>query len=160
MTEGVEKDPTPIPFTLRQTTEADLPFLYKVSTEAMRPVSELSDAPEKSEEERFAEYKKKFVPEAIQVIQHDGEDVGRLRLVRSPDSIYVGGIQILPKHQGKGIGTALFTGLIEESNQTRIPILLEVHDVNTRAIAFYKNLGFEEDGKTKNQTVLRYLPNK
>ena len=157
MIERTEKDRTLKLFTLRQATEEDLLFLYRVSTEAMSPVSELSDSLEKSEEERFAEYKKKFAPEAIQVIQHNGIDVGRLRVVRSFDSIYVGGIQILPEHQGKGIGTALFTELIEESNQTRIPILLEVHDVNTRAIAFYKSLGFEEGERVKNQTILRYL---
>ncbi|HRH24220.1 MAG TPA: GNAT family N-acetyltransferase [Candidatus Paceibacterota bacterium] len=158
MTEGVEKESAPKLFTLRQATEEDLFFLYRVSTEAMRPVSELSNAPARSEEERLTEYKKKFVPETIHIIQHNGEDIGRLRIVRSSDSIYVGGIQILPEHQGKGIGTALFTELIEESNRMRIPILLEVHDVNTPAIAFYKRLGFQEGEKVKDQVVMRYLP--
>ncbi|HYD93418.1 MAG TPA: GNAT family N-acetyltransferase [Candidatus Paceibacterota bacterium] len=160
MIERREKGPTPKPFTLRQATEEDLPFLYRVSTEAMRPVSKLSGSSFKPEEERFKDYKTRFVPEAIQVIQHNGEDVGRLRVVRSPESIYVGGIQLLPEHQGKGIGTALFAELIEESNQTSIPILLEVHEVNARAIAFYKSLGFEEGEKVGNQTVMRYLPSK
>lgn len=161
MIEGMERNPTPKAFTVRKATDDDLPFLFRVSTEAMRPVAEMSDSlNEKPEEERFAEYKEKFVPEAIEVIQHDGKDVGRLRVVRSSDSIYVGGIQILPEYQNKGIGTALFTELIEESKETNIPIVLEVHDVNTRAISFYKNLGFEEGEKVGNQTVMKYAPSK
>lgn len=147
-------------FTLRQATPEDLDFLFKVSTEAMKPVAEMSEAlEEKSTQERLAEYKEKFVPEEIEVIQHYGEDVGRLRVVRSADSIYIGGIQILPEFQNKGIGTALFTELIEESKRSNLPIVLEVHDVNTRAISFYKKLGFEEGEKVKDQTVMRYLPN-
>ncbi|MDB5265652.1 MAG: N-acetyltransferase [Parcubacteria group bacterium] len=126
----------------------------------MKPVAEMSEAlEEKSTQERLAEYKEKFVPEEIEVIQHYGEDVGRLRVVRSADSIYIGGIQILPEFQNKGIGTALFTELIEESKRSNLPIVLEVHDVNTRAISFYKKLGFEEGEKVKDQTVMRYLPN-
>ncbi len=163
----MEKMPTPEkstsakPFTLRKATEEDLAFLFNVSTEAMRPVADRSDAAgRKSEEVRLAEYKAKFIPDAIEVIQHEGEDVGRLRVVRSEDSIYVGGIQILPEFQGKGIGTALFTELIEESNQKRIPIILEVHDVNSGAISFYKNLGFVEGEKVNDQTVMRYIPAK
>lgn len=158
MTEGIERVPVTKPFTLRQATEEDLTFLYRVSTEAMRPIAELSNSPEKTEEEKFAEYKEKFVPEAIKIIQDNGEDIGRLRVVRSADSIYVGGIQILPEHQGRGIGTALFTELIAESIHTQIPIVLEVHDVNTKAISFYKGLGFKEGEKVGKQTVMRYLP--
>ncbi len=145
-------------FTLRKAKQQeDLDFLFKVSTAAMQPVADaLGDR--KSEAERRAAYEEKFNPEDIDVIQFEGTDVGRLRVVRSPDSIYVGGIQILPEFQGKGIGTALFTELVEESKKTGVPIMLEVHDVNTNAMNFYKDLGFKEDGKTEKQTILKFVP--
>jgi GNAT superfamily N-acetyltransferase len=149
-----EKEPA---LTLRKAKTEDLDFLFKVSTDAMQPVADaLGDR--KPEEERRTAYEQKFNPEEINVIQSEGLDVGRLRVVRSPESIYIGGIQILPEHQGKGIGTAIFKELIAESEKTGIPILLEVHDVNTNAMNFYKNLGFKEDGKTEKQTILKFIP--
>lgn len=89
---------------------------------------------------------------------HGGKDIGRLRIVRSPESIYIGGIQILPEWQGKGIGKALFSDIIAESDSSGIPIDLEVHHVNESAVAFYKKLGFEEVGKTEKQIEMRYIP--
>ncbi len=148
-------------FTLREATWADLPFLFKVSTDAMQPVVDALNPETTSDiKEKFEAYKNTFDPSKIQVIQYEGKDVGRLRIVRSPESIYVGGIQILPEFQGKGIGTALFTELIEESKNTGVPITLEVHDVNESAINFYKKLGFKESGKTERQTVMTFTPEK
>lgn len=153
---GSEKQPS---FSLRKANEEDLPFLFKVSTDAMKPVVEtLNPDKEFNQEEELAKYIEKFEPEKIQIIQYNSKDVGRLRVVRSPDSIYIGGIQILPEFQGKGIGTAVFKELVEESNSTNIPIVLEVHDVNEPAISFYTKLGFELGEKVGNQTIMRYLP--
>jgi ribosomal protein S18 acetylase RimI-like enzyme len=84
--------------------------------------------------------------------------VGRLRVVRSGESIYIGGIQIPPEHQGKGIGTALFADLIKESEETKLPITLEVHDVNENALNFYIGLGFVSTGHQGNKTLMEYRP--
>jgi GNAT superfamily N-acetyltransferase len=149
----------PSAFSLRKAKQEDLLFLYKVSTNAMRPVSErLNPGKQINEEQEFAKYKERFDPQKIEVIQYEGKDVGRLRVVRSPESIYIGGIQILPEFQGKGLGTALFKALIDESNATNLPIVLEVHDVNEQAIAFYTKLGFDSGEKVGNQTVMKFLP--
>jgi len=165
MSERVSKTENPqeklTAFTLRDATEADLPFLFKVSTEAMKPVHEaLHPGEEFNHETEFLKYRKEFDGKKVQIIQYQGRDVGRLRVERRPDSIYVGGIQIFPEFQGKGIGTALFTELVQESEQTNVPITLEVHDVNEGAINFYKKLGFKESGKKGNQTVMKFEPNK
>lgn len=143
---------------LRGAREEDLEFLFEVSTEAMRPVVELlhpEGVPDRTEE--FRRYKERFNPEKIQVIQYDGKDVGRLRVVRFSASIYVGGIQILPEFQNKGIGNAIFAELLAESKRKRIPIILEVHDVNTRARAFYKKFDFKEIGREENVTILKTI---
>ncbi len=147
------------PYALRMAKQSDLDFLFNVSTEAMRPVHEALHPSEVFDRDaEFEKYKAKFEPEKIQIIQFEGEDVGRLRVVWSTDSIYVGGIQLLPAFQGKGIGGAVMSDLIEESEASGVPIALEVHDINTRAMSFYTNLGFVETGKQENKTVLRYTP--
>lgn len=149
-------------YTLRTATPDDLQFLYRVSAEAMCPVVEaLHGSGKQDKEKEFRKYKENFEPEKIQVIQFNGKDIGRLRVVRSPESIYIGGIQILPEFQGKGVGSAIVSDLIKESHKLHIPITLEVHDVNTRAMAFYKKYGFVESGRQEDlkKAVLTYYPN-
>ncbi|MDB5189082.1 MAG: uncharacterized protein JWL82_39 [Parcubacteria group bacterium] len=159
MTEGfILRENAPSNITLRKATPSDLAFLYRVSTEAMRPVTEAGTATQNDAGEEYEKYKAKFDPEKIDIIQYNGKDVGRLRVVRSEASIYVGGIQILPEYQGKGIGTSLFTDLIQESITSNLPITLEVHDINTGARAFYENLGFEYGEKKNDQTIMIYNP--
>ena len=154
-----EKESKGADFELRKARPEDVEFLFRVSTEAMLPVTSALHPDRKVDgEEAFEEYKKKFKPDEIEVIQCAGQDVGRLRVVRSLESIYVGGIQILPEFQGRGIGTALFKALVEESKESKIPILLEVHDINARALSFYKKMGFVESGQTENKIVMRYEP--
>lgn len=142
-------------YTLRTSEQKDAEFLFHVKIEAMKPTSSILRTAHDYDKE-LAEYLTKFEPEKIQVIQFEGRDVGRLRIVRSPESIYVGGIQILPEFQGKGIGSAIFQDLIAESESTRIPITLEVHHVNEKATSFYKKLGFQETGKNEKQVLMEY----
>lgn len=146
-------------YSLRTATSSDLEFLFDVSTRAMEPVDRaLNPSKELNRSDELAKYKEKFIPEAIQIISFQNEDVGRLRIVRSADSLYVGGIQILPEFQGKGIGTALFRDLIHESEAIGLPITLEVHDVNENALRFYARLGFVEVGHEGIKTLLEYRP--
>lgn len=144
---------------LRASSANDLEFLFRVSTEAMSPVDDaLNPGKIFNREEEFKKYRLKFVPEEIEIITYLNRDAGRLRVVRTSEYIYIGGIQILPEFQGKGIGTAIFTDLISESNQSGLPITLEVHDVNTTAIKFYTSLGFVSGGHEGNKTLMQYIP--
>ena len=108
--------------------------------------------------EEFERYEEKFNPDEIDIIQFEGQDVGRLRVVRTAESMYIGGIQILPEFQRRGIGTSIVADLINESNLSGIPITLEVHDVNRKALEFYLKLGFIAGEKIHDQTVMRYIP--
>jgi GNAT superfamily N-acetyltransferase len=142
---------------LRKATEEDVAFLFKVSTDAMKPVvEELNPDKEVDEDEDFLRYKENFIPEEIEIIQFKGTDAGRLRVVRSVESIYIGGIQILPEFQNKGIGTAIFDSLIEEPDVEHLPILLEVHKVNHNARNFYLKLGFVEGEDQGEKVQMKY----
>ncbi|MCR4279117.1 MAG: GNAT family N-acetyltransferase, partial [Candidatus Zambryskibacteria bacterium] len=90
-------------YSLRTAEQKDAEFLFYVKIEAMKPTSSKVRTVLDYEKE-LTECLKKFEPEKIQVIQLEGKDIGRLRIVRSPESIYIGGIQILPEFQGRGIG--------------------------------------------------------
>ncbi len=146
-------------YTLRQAVEADIDFLFLVSTSAMQHVHDAihGDKPRDLEKE-FVEYKEKFKPEAINIVQFEGKDVGRLRVVRSSESIYIGGLQLLPEYQGKGIGSAIMFDLIQESEKTHLPILLEVHHVNKNAYTFYIKVGFETVKDLGTKWEMKYVP--
>jgi len=144
-------------YSLRAAKKEDLHFLFEVSTKAMLPIRKLLDPNLQLDlEKEFKDYAKKFVAEKIQVIQFNGLDVGRLRVVRSADEIYIGGIQILPEFQNKGIGSAIFADLIKEANELKIPIKLEVAKVNEVAKKFYKKLGFVKADEKGTDWLMEY----
>jgi ribosomal protein S18 acetylase RimI-like enzyme len=98
-------------------------------------------------------------PESIlSVIEFNGTDVGRFRVVRFPDRIFLGGIQIHPEFQGKGIGTHLVTALIEESRSVGKPLDLNVDQTNIRARALYERLGFKRQGESEEDIQMRFDP--
>lgn len=148
-------------YSLRQATESDLDLLFKASTEGMLPVRKKANPNLVLDlEKEFNEYKEKFDPTKIQVVQYNGTDVGRLRVVRSEDDIYIGGIQILPEYQSKGIGTWIFKNIIKEANKKQLPIKLEVSKINDVAQHFYTELGFVQVDEKGTNLILRYEPNK
>ncbi len=144
--------------TLRESTAEDLPFLYDVAVRAMEPILKLSNRPNPTFEEYKERYNVKDESEKIQVVQYEGKDVGRLRVVRSAESIYIGGFQILPELQNMGIGTEVMRDLMKESDDTKIPITLEVSNSNPKARQFYDRLGFKFVKSEGNESVLQYDP--
>ena len=67
------------------------------------------------------------------VIEIQGERAGRLRVVRTREFVEVAGIQLLPAHQGHGIGTHLIEQLVVEAHQAGLPARAAVQPDNPRA---------------------------
>lgn len=66
------------------------------------------------------------------------------------DEAYIANIAVLPEHQGKGCGKKLTSHLVKTAKEKGCSfITLEVRPSNTKAVALYKNLGFEENGRRK-----------
>ena len=147
-------------YELRTAKKKDLEFLFEVSTIAMLQVRRVNKPNfQPNLEEEFKEYTKKFIPEKIKVIQFEKTDVGRLRVVRTSDEIYIGGIQILPKYQNKGIGSAILEDLVKESEKLKLPIKLEVAKVNKRGKKFYESFGFVTVGERGTDWIMKYEAN-
>ena len=88
------------------------------------------------------------------VIEIEGERAGRLRVVRTPDAVEVAGIQLLPAHQGHGIGTHLIEQLVVEAHGGGLPARATVENDNPRARALYERLGFVAIGENGAETVM------
>ncbi len=139
---------------LRRAETTDQRFLFDVVRTAMKPVYEASGQTVSSDEEAFIDFQRKFNLNDVSVIQLNGEDIGRLRVTRTHEHTFVGGIHLLPEHQNQGIGSSILFTLIQEAESTSVPIILEVRDVNTKALRLYEKLGFVQKEQRENMLVM------
>ena len=89
------------------------------------------------------------------VVTAYGVDVGRLRVVRTADLVELAGLQLLPRHQGKGIGTRVVRRLMAEAAESGRAFGLSVEKDNPRAQALYERLGLVVVGEDGDEYVMR-----
>ena len=86
-------------------------------------------------------YQAHFPDARFDIIERDGQGVGRLYVDRRPDDIRVIDIALLPEHRNHGIGAALVTQLLDEGQRDGKTVSIHV-ERNNRALSFYERLGF------------------
>jgi GNAT superfamily N-acetyltransferase len=137
---------------LRSVTLDDDPFLLSVyaSTRA-----EELDQVEWAEGQREAflkwqfemqrrEYDVRFPDAEYDLIEIDGQPVGRIWIGRTDQEIRLLDIALLPQFQNRGAGTALINWLIEEAKASGKRLRHMVFVLNNNAHRFYERLGFVE----------------
>lgn len=83
---------------------------------------------------------------SFDVIEADGEPVGRLYVARWPAEIRIVDIALLPAHRGRGIGGRLIRDLLAEGDAAGTPVSIHVEQYNP-AQRLYRRLGFEPTGE-------------
>lgn len=91
-------------------------------------------------------YEKYYPNATFQVILVDDEPAGRLYVDRWAQEIRIVDITLLPQFRGRGVGSALLRGLIEESTTAGKPLSIHVEKQNP-AMALYIRLGFRAVGE-------------
>lgn len=80
-----------------------------------------------------------------------------LYLNKKDDTAYISDFSVKENHRGKGLGTLLLKkALFISKNQKKKAKLHVVRD-NTRAITFYKRLGFKEDKEHSTAYALKMV---
>ena len=92
-------------------------------------------------EAQDAYYREHYDPATFDVIEVDGEPVGRLYVARWEDEIRIMDIALLPEHRGRGIGTAFMRDLLDEGAHTGKRVSIHV-ELNNPARRLYERLGF------------------
>ena len=147
---------------LRPATEHDIGFLtdavvVATSSQNRRPAAPDEDAWRERVSAWAAEEVADPRPPGLEhsttyVVEIEGERAGRLRVVRGLDAVEIAGLQLLPAHQGHGIGTHLIEQLVVEAHRAGLPARVRVEDDNPRARSLCERLGFvaveQEDGET------------
>ena len=149
---------------IRPATAEDVGFLADVVFEATRAQGRVSeDFDELQWRQDFEKWSLEQVEGAIpnsttSVIEAGNEPVGRLRITRTSDHIELSGIQLLPRMQGRGIGTAIIEELKAEAAVAGTPCDLDVEKDNPGARRLYERLGFVQIAETEQECRLRWNP--
>jgi ribosomal protein S18 acetylase RimI-like enzyme len=151
-------------YRLRAATADDAGFLADVVAEAARAQGRVPDGFNEQEwreqfaEQTMAQIRGEVPGSTTSVIEAGGERAGRLRVTRSAGSIELSGIQLLPRVQRYGIGTAIIEDLKAEAAAAGVPLDLDVEKDNPDARRLYERLGFAHAGQTAHEYKLRWQP--
>jgi ribosomal protein S18 acetylase RimI-like enzyme len=91
-------------------------------------------------------YREHYAGATFDVIERDGQPIGRLYVARWPDEIRIVDIALLPEHRRRGIGSALVKEVLAEGDAAGKPVSIHVEQFNP-AMRMYERLGFERVGE-------------
>ena len=123
-------------YRLRQATDADYDFLYRLHVAAMRDlVTQVWGWEDARQEQFFADH---FDPAYSRIVVVDGVDVGVIAVEWGAADAFLANIEILPEYQGRGLGAAIIGGVIAETDARRL----------------YERLGFVVTGQTETHFLM------
>jgi ribosomal protein S18 acetylase RimI-like enzyme len=122
---------------LRKATDNDVDLTFEIKQNALQQYLEMLWGWNEKAQQDF--HRREFKKKHFQVIELQNEPIGYLEIVPFSDHIFLANLMILQKFQGKGLGKIIMQDLIQNNPK----IVLEVLQVNQRAIAFYRALNFE-----------------
>ena len=90
---------------------------------------------------QHAYYIQHYATASFQVIELDGQPIGRLYVDRWPAEIRIVDIALLPQWRNQGIGTRLLEDILAQADQAGMPVTIHVEMFNL-ALSLYTRLGF------------------
>jgi ribosomal protein S18 acetylase RimI-like enzyme len=132
-------------YALRPATPADREFSYRLHHLALGEYVEAIWGWDEEVQQDF--HRRTFDPARTKIVTIEDREIGLVVVHDRPDELYLGLIEIHPDVQGQGIGASLIRRLQREAARRDQPLVLEVLNVNERAFALYRRLGFRETGR-------------
>jgi ribosomal protein S18 acetylase RimI-like enzyme len=135
---------------LRPMTEDDLPFLrqlhHSIRWDELAPTGWPDEAKLGFLDQQFSfqhrQYVAGFVGAAFSIVLDRGEPIGRFYVDRTTRNLHVIDISLLPEWRGRGLGTALLTGLQDEVRAGRFDRIGLSAAIDGPARRLYERLGF------------------
>ena len=124
----------------RPATLDDLPFLMRLRKLTMR--EHLERAGERLDDDWHHQRVMAHFDSA-NIVCLDGIPVGLFKHYRTREEWKLVQIQLLPEHQGQGLGERLVRSLLDDARQAGLPVTLSVLR-GSPARRLYERLGFEE----------------
>lgn len=130
---------------LRPATPNDFDFVYQVKVEALKDYIAKTWGWDDVIQQEF--HRKAFRPKKIQIIRHDGFDVGFLVVEEREEEIRLNEINLLKRFQRNGIGSEIIREVQREASTQGKRVWLQVLKINP-AIRLYERLGFRTYAET------------
>ena len=140
--------------TRRPALESDVPFLLELRRQAMGPVHTAAEV-DQSAEHTEARVRSSF--DCAEIAELNGSPIGLLKVIRSPTEWRVSQIQLLPEHQGKGIGTQLLQEVLDGARAAGLVVNLSTLKINP-AVRLYRRLGFTIDSESEKSVSMTVNP--
>ena len=103
-------------------------------------------------------YSHQFPDASHDIVELDGDRIGRTILDRKTDAVHIVDISLVPDARGRGIGTAILSQVLDDCASTGRVCTLQVVKTN-RAQTLYRRLGFEVTGDDGMRLSMRWSPN-
>ena len=137
--------------TLRPIREDDQPFLYRLYASTREDELAMVDwTPEQKQaflamqfKAQHTFYMQEFAGARFDIIEMDGEPIGRLYVDRRRDEIRIIDIALLPGYRRQGIGTRYLKEVLAEGRDCDLPVRIHV-EANNPAMGLYRRLGFRK----------------
>lgn len=139
-------------FSLRPASEQDLPFLLELRASTM-DAHHASSGIHQTPEDALARVHA-FL-DVAQVVEIQGRPIGMIKVTREPRGLRIVQLQLLPEHQGRGIGGALVGRVLERARAQGHPVLLSVLHANP-AQRLYRRLGFSVVGQDEHSLHMEW----
>jgi ribosomal protein S18 acetylase RimI-like enzyme len=105
-----------------------------------------------------AGYRADFPNARFEIIECDGQSVGRVVTVALPDSLFVLDVAILPDWQGRGIGATILREICASAGRDGLAARLDVLVSNAQALRLFRRLGFEPVARSEVFMTLESSP--
>src|SRR5690554_6059204 len=136
---------------LRPIETNDEPFLYRLYASTREEELAIVDWNETQKdaflrmqfEAQHKYYRQHYRQTAFDLIVFDDGSVGRLYLARWPDEFRIVDIALLPEWRNQGIGSRLLQDILQEAQETGLPVSIHVECFNP-ALHLYYRLGFKK----------------
>ena len=93
-------------------------------------------------EAQTTSYAAQFPRARFDIVELEGRPIGRIVVDRPGDRIHIVDQAIVPELRSRGAGTAIMKALMQEAEETEMPLRLMVADANDPSLQLYQRLGF------------------
>jgi ribosomal protein S18 acetylase RimI-like enzyme len=145
-----------VQYSLASATNSDFEFLYELKKIAYKEYVQQVWGWDEAFQINF--YKNSLAEGNTKIIKTNEVPIGSVDVKENDKSIFISGLYLSRQYQSKGIGTAIILDLIKKAEFDGKQLELEVLRVNTKAIKFYKRLGFAMEERDKNKYFMYRRP--
>jgi GNAT superfamily N-acetyltransferase len=140
-------------FDLRNATNDDIEFIFQLRMQTMKKDFDNTFGWQEDEQRKRAADEIQHA----QIIMMDQKDIGVIKVIPKINELHLHQMQILPEHQGKGIGSKLVRKVLDRAEKLDIPVTLLVLK-GAAAKRIYDRFGFSVTNEYENNYMMRWQP--